>query len=174
MKVMKFGWVSVTALGSLLALGSIVQGQENKEQPGAPAIKPPPPATVRPVAPGARPDLRAARIDMRVKSMAQSLALTDEQKEKVKPIIEEEIKKMEELSQDRTGAPEERMKKFRDLREATNAKIKPLLSAEQQEKLANLTQRSQRRIEPTNGKTNAAPAAPGSPTAPAKPAPPAK
>jgi Spy/CpxP family protein refolding chaperone len=111
---------------------------------------------------------------MRVKSMAQSLALTDEQKEKVKPIIEEEIKKMEELSQDRTGAPEERMKKFRDLREATNAKIKPLLSAEQQEKLANLTQRSQRRIEPTNGKTNAAPAAPGSPTAPAKPAPPAK
>ena len=98
--------------------------------------------------------------------MAQTLALSDEQKQKIKPILEDEIKKMEELQQDRALKPEDRMKKFRDIREASQAKMKPILSADQQQKLENLRHRPTRRAEP--------PGAPGAPAAPAAPAAPTK
>jgi Spy/CpxP family protein refolding chaperone len=102
--------------------------------------------------------MRAARVDARLKGMSQMLALTDDQKAKIKPLLEDEFKQYEELQQDKALAPEERMKKFREVRESMQAKIKPILTAEQQQKLESRQRPPQRK-----------PAVPGAPApAPAK------
>src|SRR5436190_4339282 len=133
MRVMKLHWVGVIALGGLLGLGPVAQAQENKDKPATPAAPGTPAAPAAPASPAApavRPDLRTARVEARMRGLAQRLNLTDDQKAKIKPILEEEVKKYEEMQQDKTVVPEERMKKFREVREASDAKIKPLLSAE--------------------------------------------
>jgi len=104
------------------------------------------------------PEQRAARVEARLQSMARTLTLTDDQKKKIRPIIEEEIRAMEEMQ---NVPPAERMKKYREIREASQDKIKPVLTAEQQAKSEAMRQRPTRRAE-----TPVPPVAP--PVAPAK------
>jgi len=143
MKVMKLGSIGAVTLGSMLLLGPATQAQEKKEDkpPATPAVPATPAPPANPAAPAPKPDIRAARLDMRLNSMARSLSLTDEQKQKLKPILEEELKKGEELQQDKTATPEQKIKKIREIREGTQAKLRPLLTAEQQQKMDNLRQR---------------------------------
>src|SRR6266567_203271 len=103
----------------MLLMGATVQAQEKKEAPVAPATPAVPAAPAKPATPAAKPDIRAARIDMRLNSMARSLSLTDEQKQKLKPILEDELKKLEELQQDKGTPAEQRMTKIREIREGT-------------------------------------------------------
>jgi hypothetical protein len=57
--------------------------------------------------------------------------LTDEQKQKVKPIIEDEYKKYQELRTQKNLSPQDRVAKMREIREATNQKLKPIFTEEQ-------------------------------------------
>ena len=162
MKSMKLSWGGTLALASLMALGSMSQAQDKKdEKPAAPATPAAP--AVRPGTPPAgRPMDKAARVEAQLRSYTMRLSLTDDQKAKIKPLIEEEVKKFEEVQQDRNLPPDERRKKFMEAREATMAKLKPLLTPEQQQKLESRPRA--RRPEPAP--TSPAPAAPA-PTAPA-------
>jgi Spy/CpxP family protein refolding chaperone len=115
--------------------------------PGTPATPLPPS-----MGPGgaARPmPMMRDRTDM----LARVLNLTDEQKEKVRPILEEEQKKMTEV------------------REQTQAKLKPLLTPEQWEKFAG-SPLSGQRVTPIvtrpSGMPPVAPAPPPVPPAPSK------
>ena len=149
MRLMKLRLVSAMAL-SLLVAGSLVQAQEKKEEkPAVPATPKPDAPVLKPATPAIRPESRRAlRVEATLNSLTQSLNLTDEQKTKIKPILEEEVIKFEELQQDKTVPPAERSKKFKEVREARQAKIKPLLTAEQQEKLDAFRGGSPRRVAP--------------------------
>jgi len=123
-------WLSVMALGGLITLQPLVQAQEKKDE------KPPvSPAPATPAIPANRPEMRAARVEARLKSMDRVLTLTDDQKAKIRPILEEEVKQFEEMQQDKTVPTQDRMKKFQEIREASQAKMNPLLTADQQAKL---------------------------------------
>jgi hypothetical protein len=63
--------------------------------------------------------------------LSRSLKLTDEQKQKVKPIIEDEYKKYQELRTQKNLSPQDRVAKMREIREATNQKLKPIFTEEQ-------------------------------------------
>jgi len=132
-------------LGGIVGVGSSAQAQ----------------TTNAPVAPGARPAMRD-----RTDFIAQRLGLTDEQKQKVKPIFDEETQKMQEMRKDTTVKPEDRRAKYMALREETNTKLKAVLTPEQFEKYT----------KPFAGRTNAPgrimPGTPGTPV-PATPATPA-
>src|SRR5437879_475836 len=95
MRLMKLGWMSATVLGSLIALQPVGQAQEKKDEkpaaPAAPAALASPAAPAFPAAPANRPEMRAARIEQRLKGMDRMLTLTEEQKTKIKPILEEEM-----------------------------------------------------------------------------------
>ena len=69
-----------------------------------------------------------------MKRVAEELQLTDEQKQKLQPIFREEGEKMRELQGNTSLSREEKLAKFQDLRTAAAAKIKPILTPEQQEK----------------------------------------
>lgn len=85
-----------------------------------------PPAVTQPRPPGARP----SPADF----VAKQLALNDDQKEKIKPILEERQQKAAELRKDTTLSPTDRRAKMKEIREATDAKMKEVLTADQYEK----------------------------------------
>jgi Spy/CpxP family protein refolding chaperone len=133
-------FVLVTALfvGGVISCGSMAQAQEKAAEPktNAPAARPP------------------ASFN-RTESLARRLNLTDEQKEKVRPIMEEETKKYEELRPTlKDMTPQDRSAKYKEIREATNAKLKLILTDEQWQKHTNVFQT---RVQ-TTARTNAAPA----------------
>lgn len=164
MRLMKLGWVSAVTLGSLVALEPFVLAQEKKEdKPAAPAAP-----RITPATPASRPDMRPQQVEARLRSWTTRLGLTEEQKTKIKPILEEEFNKYYELQQDRAMPIDERRKKLVEIRDQSQAKMKPILTAEQQQKMLN--PRPAVRPVPGPAGTPATPAAPAAP-APTPPAP---
>lgn len=107
----------VLAAGSLFA-SSTLQAQD------APKDKP---ADNKPAAPtpGAR------RPGLSLDGLAKQLDLTEDQKVKIKPILEDLQKKISELRKDTSIAPEDRPAKMKEIREGVSAKLKEILTPEQ-------------------------------------------
>jgi len=70
--------------------------------------------------------------------LTKELNLTPEQQAQVKPIMEDTRSKMKALHEDTTLTPEQRRAKAKEVREANRAKIKALLTPEQQQKMEQL------------------------------------
>lgn len=146
MKKMILSVCATAILGSLVSVG---QAQQAPATPAAPKIGQPAAPGMgmgQPGGPTTRPVMRD-RTDM----LARMLNLSDEQKEKVRPILEDEAKQMAAI------------------REQTQQKLKTILTPEQWEKYY----RPSPAMRPPMGMPGA-PAAPGAPVAPppAAPAPP--
>ncbi|HVY68998.1 MAG TPA: hypothetical protein VHH73_03680 [Verrucomicrobiae bacterium] len=73
-----------------------------------------------------------------MKRLTEELKLNDDQAGKLKPIFEEQRKAMAEMRKDTSLAQEDRRKKMRELREASDTKIKAILTSEQFEKYEKL------------------------------------
>lgn len=75
-------------------------------------------------------------IDQRMEMLTKQLSLTPEQQAKIKPLLEEERKAiMEARGKNRDMTPEERQEAMKTRRAEFNKKLKPILNAEQNEKL---------------------------------------
>jgi Spy/CpxP family protein refolding chaperone len=74
-------------------------------------------------------------VDAQLDHMSQALNLTDDQKAKIKPILEEQSKKMHDLMQDSSVSQEDRRAKFQEIHEDTMSKVRPLLNDDQQKKM---------------------------------------
>jgi protein CpxP len=118
MKIIKL--VAGIALGALIA-GTTVTAQESKEgkKGDRPAGKGPP------------------TVEKQLENMTKELSLTDEQKPKVKAVIEENRKKMEELYS-QAGGDREKMRELRGKRkeigDEQDKKLKEILKSDQYEK----------------------------------------
>jgi Spy/CpxP family protein refolding chaperone len=77
--------------------------------------------------------------------LTQQLNLTDEQKAKIKPILEDQAKQMETLRGDTSVSPQDRRSQFMQLRENTSKKIRAVLDPDQQKKYDEM-QNAQRRF----------------------------
>ena len=93
---------------------------------------------------------RRAGIQARLKQISERLDLTDEQKEKLKPIFQEQFAKLRELRQNDTLSREDKLAKVKELREDINKKVEPILTAEQKEKWQKVQQRRAKRQEKSN------------------------
>jgi Spy/CpxP family protein refolding chaperone len=97
----------------------------------------------------ARPkDADTLNTNGRLKQMTTVLALTDEQKEKVRPIILEEVKAVRLLREDENLPLKERFAKEDELREACRAKLKTVLTAEQSQKWEDVHKKKQKKPNP--------------------------
>jgi periplasmic protein CpxP/Spy len=76
--------------------------------------------------------------EQRLQRMTQQLNLTEEQQQKIKPILESESTQMQALRGDSSLTQEERMAKMKELRQGTSEQIKPILTADQQQKYAEM------------------------------------
>jgi periplasmic protein CpxP/Spy len=127
MKLSKKLLIILTVAGAVI-LGSDVIAQEKKDAPPPPAAAPPAPG-----APGA-PDKPAVAPRDPTAGLIRFLNLSEEQKGKIKPILDQEIADMKAIREDKAINRTEQMAKIRASRDATTAKVKPLLNEEQAQK----------------------------------------
>ncbi len=116
MKTHKSKFLALIALGGLVAFGPLAQA----ETTGAKSAR----SNAR----------RAGAAQNRLQNIAEQLQLTADQKEKLKPIFDDETQKLRALRQDTSLSREDRTAKLKAIQEATDAKVKPLLTTEQLEK----------------------------------------
>jgi periplasmic protein CpxP/Spy len=80
---------------------------------------------------GTHPD----RAEQRLKRLSKKVNLTDDQKEKVRPILQNEEKQTADLDNDSALTPQQKHKKTREIRMASRSQIDEILTPEQKEKL---------------------------------------
>src|SRR4029077_16747263 len=110
MKIKRISLVAALALASLLAGSVLASAQDNKET---------------------KKEGRGPSVERRLDQMTQELKLTDDQKPKVKAVLEEGQKKRAEL---RDLPQDERREKGRALMADQNKKLKEILTADQYKK----------------------------------------
>jgi hypothetical protein len=77
---------------------------------------------------------------------AAELALTAEQKEKIVPILEAEVPKLQEINGDASLSGLDKIKKLREIGASVDSQITPLLNPEQQKKFQDARTRLRRRL----------------------------
>jgi Spy/CpxP family protein refolding chaperone len=92
-------------------------------------------------------DADTINTDMRLKQMTTVLALTDEQKGKTRPIILEEVKGIR-LLRENEKISQERFAKEDELRQASRAKLKTVLTAEQFQKFEDAHKKAPKKSNP--------------------------
>jgi len=138
MKSTKTLFLAALTAGSLLAFGMVANaGNTTNNPPSTPPAGAPPPG-----GPGMRGQAGSDRL-------AELLNLTDDQKPKVKAILEDQRKKMGDLRQDTSLTPEDRKAKMKAIRENTATQMKAVLTADQFQKWQAM--QSQMRNRPPGG-----------------------
>lgn len=123
--------IAALALATLVAWSPNAHAQEKKKD--KPPQRPAPGESAR------RPNAAQAE---RLAKIKEDLKLTDEQITKLKPLLQEEAKKVRALRDDTSLSPQDRRAKMREIREASAPKLKEILTKEQYEQWVKLrTQR---------------------------------
>lgn len=100
--------------------------------------------------------------------MTEKLNLTSAQQAQIKPLLQNEAQQMKAIHSDKSLSADQKKAQFRALAESTHQQIKPLLSKDQQTKLAQFHHKKQSsQGSSSTGTSSTAPAAP----APAAPTP---
>ena len=139
---------------TLLAGGLGVGLAEQAQTPPSPAPPTPTPAPPSPPQGGQQPQdgSREVKGDF-VTMLTMVLNLTADQQTKVKAIFEDSRAKAKVIADSTTLSGDEKKAKIQELREATNAQIKPLLTPDQQknfdEVLKQLKERADRTYNPS-------------------------
>lgn len=79
--------------------------------------------------------------DERLQRLTQALNLTDDQQQKIRPVLENETQQLDALHQDTTVKGQERWNKMREIRDTTTNQIKPILTPDQQTKFEQIMTR---------------------------------
>lgn len=82
-------------------------------------------------------------VDEHLQMLAQKLNLTDEQKAKIRPILEQHLKNADAIRKDQSLSPVQKHEKMKASMDAAHAKIDPILTAEQKKELAQMMQQEQ-------------------------------
>ncbi len=91
-----------------------------------------------------------------MQKIIEQLKLTDDQTEKVKPILKDQAEKMKALRDDTSITPEDRRPKMKEIRDGTDTKLKTILTDDQFAQWKKLTQMGgRRRANPNNPPTDA-------------------
>jgi Spy/CpxP family protein refolding chaperone len=75
-----------------------------------------------------------ATVENRLEEMSKELNLTDDQKAKLKPILEDEKQQMQTIHNDTSLSHDQKMAKAKEIREAHNSQISTILTPDQQKK----------------------------------------
>lgn len=121
MRRMKMLTLAVCTLSTvmMLELDALARPQE----------APPPPQAGPRMPPGRE------SVEQRMERLSKELDLTQEQREKIRPLIEEQVKQMRALREDNSLTQEQRREKAMGVMKETHGKIDAVLSPEQREKL---------------------------------------
>lgn len=130
MKQNKLSLFAVVALGGLLACGAVARADDTT--PAKPT--PPPPGR-----------------GQRMQQMVEKLGLTDDQKPKVEATMKDQREKMTALRDDTSLSADDRKAKVKEIMEATDAKMKTILTADQYAKWEQIRKDMRQRMQNGGG-----------------------
>lgn len=78
--------------------------------------------------------------DQQLQMLSEKLNLTDDQKAKVKPILEDQMKQMKAVHEDSSLSPEQKRAKMKSIHESLHEQINAVLTPEQQTKFKQMQQ----------------------------------
>jgi protein CpxP len=114
----KLSLIAALALGGLVACSTLATAQN---------------------APGGKGGKKGYTVEQQMERLTEQLTLTDAQKPKVKAVLEEQQKKMQELRSETDQ--DTRRTKMQDLRKETEKKMKEILNEDQFKKYQEMSQR---------------------------------
>ncbi len=79
--------------------------------------------------------MQGDRSEQRLKRLSKKLNLTDDQKEKIRPILQDEEKQLTEMEADSTLTAQQKHKKTKEIRRSSRSQMVAVLTPEQKEKL---------------------------------------
>lgn len=77
---------------------------------------------------------RAESADQQLQTLSEKLNLTDDQKAKIKPILEDQMKQMKALHEDSSLSAEQKRDKMKSIHDTSHEQINAVLTPEQQTK----------------------------------------
>jgi periplasmic protein CpxP/Spy len=89
--------------------------------------------------------------DDRLKQMTKDLDLTSDQQTKIKPILEAEQKKMQDLMNDTSGDRQSMRAKMQEIQQDTNKQVRALLDDKQKDAFDKQEQERQQRMQDRRG-----------------------
>ncbi len=116
--------IAVAAVSLCIGLGTVL-AQDNQGQPP----QGPPPGMGEHMGRHPMPS-----VDDQLKHLTNKLSLTDDQQAKLKPILEDQRKQMEQIHNDSSLSRQDRFSKMRELHSSTDNQIKAVLNEDQQKK----------------------------------------
>ena len=152
--------LATTLLAALFSVGfaaSNAFGQDSQEAP------PPPPAQSD-QQPGPEMGRHMGRrpmmsVDDQLKHLTKKLKLSDEQQTKLKPILEDQHKQMDQLREDSSLSRQEKFSKMQEIRQNSDTQIKSVLTEDQQKNFDKMRAEQQDRMKQWHrGGANAPPA----------------
>ena len=97
-------------------------------------------------------------VDDQIKHLARKLKLSDDQQAKLKPILEDQHKQMEQIHNDSSLSREKRFSKMQELRQSSDAQIKSVLNDDQQKSFDKMREEQRDRMKQWRGGGDAPPA----------------
>lgn len=79
-------------------------------------------------------------VDQHLQMLSEKLNLTDDQKAKLKPILEDQMKQMKAVQEDSSLSPEQKRTKMKSIHESLHDQINVVLTPEQQTKFKQMQQ----------------------------------
>jgi protein CpxP len=92
--------------------------------------------------------------DEQTQRLTKKLDLSEEQQTKVKAVLEDQHKQMEQLRNDSSSSQPDKRSKMRELRENSDTQIKAILNEDQQKKFDKMQQRQHERMQQHQGAPN--------------------
>jgi periplasmic protein CpxP/Spy len=81
----------------------------------------------------ADPEMRA-KVQQKLQHISSELNLTDDQKQKIQPILQSELQQAKSVQGDSSLSPEQKKAKMQDIHQSTSSEIGPILTPDQQKK----------------------------------------
>ena len=125
--------LSITA-AMALAFGLAICGNQLKAQSGSPENS-------------QRGHRQQMSPDQQLERLSKALNLTDDQKQQIRPILQDRQEKMQSVRSDASLSREDRMNKMRSTFEETNSKIRAILNDEQKPKFDQMQQRRREQMQ---------------------------
>jgi periplasmic protein CpxP/Spy len=138
-------WLTTAFLAGLLSLGSSAGSAFAQDTQDAP----PPPSSSQQPGPGMGRGMGhhpMGSVDDQIKHLSKKLNLSDDQQAKLKPILEDQRKKMEAIHGGASISREDRFGKMQALRQSSDAQIKSVLNEEQQKSFDEMRAEQQERM----------------------------
>ena len=88
-----------------------------------------------------------AKVQAKLQELSTELNLTDDQKDKIKPVLQDEFKQLKGLKDDASLSPDQKQTKAKEIHESTKSQINSLLTPEQQKKLSDMREKARENID---------------------------